>query len=163
MSLTSNYFQVPNSVFDELDLTPHERAVLLYLLRLGQHCYPSHAKIAKKTGIGTSSVKKALNSLFGKGLIFWKSGHTNQSNVYTLNMAAICFGRKVNDHDSKGVQTPVKTQPADESSASSSEADQFDDLMADVSSNDAKLAVTAESDFQNVFQFSSHRKSEGHG
>lgn len=88
----SNYFILPNQIFDE-DLTTSEFVVYSYLEKCSDkshRCIPSRRTIARQCNISVSTVNKALNGLIDKGLIdktsrFDFSKEQQQlSNIYTL-------------------------------------------------------------------------------
>lgn len=90
-----NYFSLPNEVY-MLGLKPRELAVYSYLLRCENRetyqCHPSYKTIGNATGMGTTTVQKAVRGLEDKCLIYTepttvttKDGKTrNGSLLYTI-------------------------------------------------------------------------------
>ena len=90
-----NYFALPNEIF-QLGLTPGELAVYSFLLqcenRETYQCYPSYRTIGQAVGLTRNTVKKYVDSLVDKGLIyteptsiFTKAGKKqNGSLLYTI-------------------------------------------------------------------------------
>jgi predicted transcriptional regulator len=90
-----NYFPLPNEIF-QLGLTPGELAVYSFLLqcenRETYQCYPSYRTIGQAVGLTRNTVKKYVDSLVDKGLIyteptsiFTKAGKKqNGSLLYTI-------------------------------------------------------------------------------
>ena len=68
-----NYFPLPNEIFT-LDLTPGEIAVYAYLMRCEDRetyqCHPSYATIGDAVGMSRNTVKKNVDKLIEKCLIF---------------------------------------------------------------------------------------------
>ena len=89
------YFPLPKSIF-RLDLSTGEIAVYAFLMycedRKTFQCHPSYATIGEATGMSKNTVKKYVESLERKGLIYTeptkvktKDGRThNGSLLYTL-------------------------------------------------------------------------------
>lgn len=89
-----DYFQTPNMIFDnpELNLTPYEKLVYIYLCRCsnqGAEAYPGYMGIARKCGISKSTAKTAVGRLKDKGLIRVtkrpKANKDNLPNLYKVN------------------------------------------------------------------------------
>lgn len=87
------FFLLPNDIHDH-DLTNKEFVILTYLVRCKDHdnkCYPSRAKIAKKSKTKSLiTVDKCLKSLEEKGYIhkihqYDHSGKGQLSNIYFIN------------------------------------------------------------------------------
>ena len=90
-----DYFPLPKSIF-RLDLSTGEIAVYAFLMycedRKTFQCHPSYATIGEATGMSKNTVKKYVESLERKGLIYTeptkvktKDGRThNGSLLYTL-------------------------------------------------------------------------------
>ena len=70
------YFPLPNEIF-QLGLTPGELAVYAFLMRCENRktyqCYPSYRTIGEAVGISRNTVKKHVDSLVEKQLIFTES------------------------------------------------------------------------------------------
>ena len=68
-----NYFPLPNEIFT-LNLTPGEIAVYAYLMRCEDRetyqCHPSYAKIGAAVGMSRNTVKKNVDGLIEKCLIY---------------------------------------------------------------------------------------------
>lgn len=71
--LNGNYFSLPNEVY-MLVLKPRELAVYSFLLRCENRetyqCHPSYKTIGNATGMGTTTVQKAVRGLEDKCLIY---------------------------------------------------------------------------------------------
>ena len=90
-----HYFSLGNEVF-LLGLKPREFVVYAFLLRCedrkSYQCYPSYRRISEATGMGVSTVQKAVRALEDKCLIYTepttvitKDGLTrNGSLLYTI-------------------------------------------------------------------------------
>ena len=67
------YFPLPNEIF-QLGLTPGELAVYAFLMRCENRktyqCYPSYRTIGEAVGMSRNTVKKHVDSLVEKQLIF---------------------------------------------------------------------------------------------
>ena len=67
------YFPLPNEIF-HLGLTPGELAVYAFLMRCENRktyqCYPSYRTIGEAVGLSRNTVKKYVDSLVEKQLIF---------------------------------------------------------------------------------------------
>ena len=70
-----NYFPLPNEIF-QLGLTPGELAVYSFLLKCENRetyqCYPSYRTIGEAVGMSRNTVKKHVDSLVEKRLIYTK-------------------------------------------------------------------------------------------
>lgn len=68
-----NYFPLPNEIFT-LNLTPGEIAVYAYLMRCedreNYQCHPAYATIGKAVGMSKNTVKKHVDKLIEKCLIY---------------------------------------------------------------------------------------------
>ena len=68
-----NYFPLPNEIFT-LNLSPGEIAVYAYLMRCEDRetyqCHPAYATIGKAVGMSKNTVKKHVDSLIEKCLIY---------------------------------------------------------------------------------------------
>ena len=68
-----NYFPLPNEIF-QLGLTPGELAVYSFLLKCENRetyqCYPSYRTIGEAVGMSRNTVKKHVESLMDKRLIY---------------------------------------------------------------------------------------------
>lgn len=68
-----NYFPLPNEIF-QLGLTAGEIAVYSYLMRSENRetyqCYPSYRTIGEAVGVSRNTVKKYVDSLIDKRLIY---------------------------------------------------------------------------------------------
>ena len=68
-----NYFPLPNEIFT-LNLTPGEIAVYAYLMRCEDRetyqCHPAYATIGKAVGMSKNTVKKHVDKLIEKCLIY---------------------------------------------------------------------------------------------
>lgn len=90
-----NYFPLPNEIF-HLGLTSGELAVYAFLLqcenRKTYQCYPSYRTIGDAVGMSRNTVKKNVDSLIEKQLIYTepttvklKDGRTRNGNLlYTI-------------------------------------------------------------------------------
>lgn len=71
-----NYFPLPNEIF-QLGLTAGEIAVYSYLMRSenreSYQCYPSYRTIGEAVGMSRNTVKKYVDSLIDKRLIYTES------------------------------------------------------------------------------------------
>ena len=93
--IPGDYFPLPKSIFN-LDLSSGEIVVYAYLMycedRKTFQCHPSYTTIGNATGMSKNTVKKYVDSLERKGLIYTeptkvktKDGRThNGSLLYTL-------------------------------------------------------------------------------
>lgn len=86
-----NYFPLPNEIFT-LNLTPGEIAVYAYLMRCEDRktyqYHPSYAKIGAAVGMSRNTVKKHVDSLIEKCLIYtepttvqWENGQIRNRNL----------------------------------------------------------------------------------
>lgn len=87
-SLSKEFFQSPNAVFDNpgLGMRCHEKLVYLYLSRCsnqGADAFPGYGKIAKKCSIGRSTAIRAVRGLKEKNFISVKP-RPNKSNLYIV-------------------------------------------------------------------------------
>ncbi|EHQ5231641.1 helix-turn-helix domain-containing protein [Listeria monocytogenes] len=89
---TSNFFQVPNAIYDNADLNVYELAILQYLFRLSNNnkAYPALTTIAKMVKCSKPTVIKSLESLMNKGYLTKQSNKTKNGNssvniYYLLN------------------------------------------------------------------------------
>ena len=68
-----NYFPLPNEIF-QLGLTPGELAVYAFLLKCENRetyqCYPSYRTIGEAVGMSRNTVKKHVDSLVDKRLLY---------------------------------------------------------------------------------------------
>lgn len=86
---TENYFRLPNKIFD-VGLTPIQFMIYAYLVCCAGskgYCWPSHATISRKTGIGKTSVQEHLKILLQRQMLDkgkHKNAHGHTNNVYTL-------------------------------------------------------------------------------
>ena len=68
-----NYFPLPNEIF-QLGLTPGELAVYAFLLKCENRetyqCYPSYRTIGEAVGMSRNTVKKHVDSLVEKRLLY---------------------------------------------------------------------------------------------
>lgn len=93
---SGNYFLAPKSIFS-LGLSSGEITLYLYLMfcedRNTYKCYPSYSTIGKATGMSNNTVRKYVESLERRGLIFTehttvitKDGRTHNGSLrYTIN------------------------------------------------------------------------------
>ena len=83
-----NYFPLPNEIFT-LDLTPGEIAVYAYLMRCEARetyqCHPSYATIGDAVGMSRNTVKKNVDKLIEKCLIFTESTTVTLANGLVRN------------------------------------------------------------------------------
>ena len=83
-----NYFPLPNEIFT-LDLTPGEIAVYAFLMRCEDRktyqCHPSYATIGKAVGMSRNTVKKNVDKLIEKCLIFTESTTVTLANGLVRN------------------------------------------------------------------------------
>lgn len=94
MNLTTNYFKMPNNIFD-LGLTPSEFVVVTYLTRLENNnnkAFPSYKTIAENCNISERTAKTVVKSLVEKGLLlkverFIEKNNKkyNDTNLYKLS------------------------------------------------------------------------------
>lgn len=72
-SAIRNYFPLPNEIF-QLGLTPGELAVYAFLLKCENRetyqCYPSYRTIGEAVGMSRNTVKRHVDSLVDKRLIY---------------------------------------------------------------------------------------------
>ncbi|EPY9145624.1 helix-turn-helix domain-containing protein [Listeria monocytogenes] len=87
---TSNFFQVPNEIYDRAELNVYELAILQYLFRLSNNhkAFPSFKKISDTVNCSVPTIIKNIESLIAKGYLSKesrknKNGSTT-SNIYTL-------------------------------------------------------------------------------
>lgn len=97
------YFPLPNEIF-QLGLTPGELAVYAFLMRCENRktyqCYPSYRTIGEAVGISRNTVKKHVDSLVEKQLIFTEpttvtlkdGSKRNGSLLYTIRPLADARG-----------------------------------------------------------------------
>ena len=92
--LTEGYFQVPNAIFDNLDLglSRYEKIIYIYLCRCGNQgadAYPGYTGIARRCGISRPVAVSAVKGLEKRNLITVirrpKSNRSNESNLYLVN------------------------------------------------------------------------------
>lgn len=82
------YFDAPDQIYDVTNISGYAKCVYLYLCRCADskaQSYPSHAKIAGRTGFSISTVRRAIEELIEVGLLT-KGVRSNggASNLYTL-------------------------------------------------------------------------------
>ena len=108
--IPGDYFPLPKSIFN-LDLSSGEIVVYAYLMycedRKTFQCHPSYTTIGNATGMSKNTVKKYVDSLERKGLIYTeptkvktKDGRThNGSLLYTIQpikpVEEACFEKKL--------------------------------------------------------------------
>lgn len=82
-------------LLENRDLRSPDRHVLLMLAFRHNHttkiCNPSHKRIAKDTGLGVSTVKRALHVLRQAGFITWKAQQKTGSNENERNQYSIPY------------------------------------------------------------------------
>lgn len=123
---TSNFFQVPNEIYDRAELNVYELSILQYLFRLSNNhkAFPSLSKISETVKCSKPTVTKSIASLMEKGYLAKESRKRDNgsaaSNVYfLLNPSKGDLQGVVNEvyHPSKGdlqgvvneVYTPINT------------------------------------------------------
>jgi len=99
------YLKLHHFVFD-LGLKPSELVVLIYLLKFGSRCWPSHDNIANSTCQSVRTVKRALASLNSRGLVSWQSGYTGRSNRYFVQLPTPTIEAKVTAKSCSGSSVP---------------------------------------------------------
>jgi len=85
------YFTVDNIVIDEYgeQLGPHGLAVYMALCRFAnadQECWPSHATVAKRTGMSRRQVGREIAKLAGLSLILVTPQYDTESQVHRSNL-----------------------------------------------------------------------------
>lgn len=86
----SNFFQVPNAIYDNKELDVYQITILLYLFRLSNdsEAFPSLGNITDFTGVSRPKVIKTINDLIAKGYIQKKTrknkNGSSTSNLYIL-------------------------------------------------------------------------------
>ena len=91
MSSTDGFVMVPNWLIDDSDLTLHELAVYMVLLRFRDHktgeCFPSLSTIADRARVSRETVKRTIPQLEKKGMVKVsrkKQGTKNLPNLYRV-------------------------------------------------------------------------------
>lgn len=94
MTGTDGFIRVPNWLLDDSDLTLHEFAVYVALLRFRDSktgkCFPGMTTIADRARVSRETVKRTIPKLVDKGLITVtkrREGVKNLPNVYTVAVA----------------------------------------------------------------------------
>ncbi|AKV86386.1 hypothetical protein AKG07_08815 [Microbacterium sp. CGR1] len=94
MAATDGWVRVPNWLIDDSDLSSHELAVYIVLLRFRDHktgtCFPGMATIADCARVSRDTVKRTIPLLEQRGLIRVtkrKVGTKNLPNVYEVAVA----------------------------------------------------------------------------
>lgn len=112
---TDGFVRLPNWLIDESDLTLHELAVYIVLLRFRDHrtgkCFPGISSIADRARISTKSVHRAIKGLEDRHMIRVERRSTvteNRPNVYTVAFAA---DTKPADNSARGKRVPKRTRP----------------------------------------------------
>jgi uncharacterized phage protein (TIGR02220 family) len=80
------YFRVDDAIFDQ-GLSIYAFAVYVFMCRCADSkgmSFPSHALMAKKTGMGRTRLKEALAELRLCGLLTWAIGRDSGVNTYTV-------------------------------------------------------------------------------
>ena len=92
-SKLQNYFPVPNEIFS-LGLTDGEILVYTFLMRCEDRktfkCHPSYATICEAIGRSKNSVKKYVQGLEKKGLIFTEPTKVNTKDGRVRN-GSLCY------------------------------------------------------------------------
>ena len=92
-SKLQNYFPVPNEIFS-LGLTDGEILVYTFLMRCEDRktykCHPSYATICEAIGRSKNSVKKYVQGLEKKGLIFTEPTRVNTKDGRVHN-GSLCY------------------------------------------------------------------------
>ena len=73
IDIPKGWFPTPNSLVDDNKLNPNERITYENLLRhrgTGTKAFPSQDTLAREGNMSVSSVKRALNGLRDKGLVY---------------------------------------------------------------------------------------------
>ena len=79
-----NFTQISNVLIRSPKFNVYEYRVLTFLISFNP-CYPSHADLAKGTGLNRKTVYRALKSLREKGAIDWRQGAKGRNNHYFVN------------------------------------------------------------------------------
>lgn len=83
--MSSRFLKLPHSIAKSKGLSLSEFRVLIYIMCFDPS-YPSHALIAKETGLNKNTVNKALRGLKLKNVIVWSKGNSRgKSNRYKFN------------------------------------------------------------------------------
>lgn len=81
-TLTENYTKIPNSVARNPNITPHAKAIYLFI-RSFSPSFPGYKRILKETGIGSkSTISKSLVELQNLKLIRVVDSPNHKSNLY---------------------------------------------------------------------------------
>lgn len=94
MAKTDGFVKVPNWLIDDADLTAHEFAVYVVLLRFRDPktgtCFPGMTTIADRARISRKTVERVIPQLEAKGMIQVRRRSTlteNLPNIYTVALA----------------------------------------------------------------------------
>lgn len=95
-----NYFPLPNEIFT-LNLSPGEIAVYAYLMRCEDRetyqCHPAYATIGKAVGMSRNTVKKNVDGLIEKCLIYTEPTHVQWENGQIRNGNLLFTIRPIQD------------------------------------------------------------------
>jgi len=83
----NKFTQVPNSILHDNSISQSARFLYTVLLSFAwnkKKVFPSHDRLAEKTGYSERTVKRCLIELREKKLISWKRRGFNKTNIYTL-------------------------------------------------------------------------------
>ena len=116
-ALKTNYFQVPNEIFD-LDLPNNEKLAYIYLCRCGNQgsdAFPSYTTIARKCGISRMTAVRVIKNLESKNLIKVerrpKSNKDNHPNKYHLPSITVIPGASITETPASNTVIPYKELP----------------------------------------------------
>lgn len=101
--LGSGWFSVPNHIWEENDLSLHEKAVLTNIMRrLGNDgaAFPSRERIGKDTDMSTRTVQRSLKSLTEKGCLI-SQRRKRRSSIYQLGHSLRAFLLKCHSDTSR--------------------------------------------------------------
>lgn len=122
MSKTDGFVMIPNWLIDDSDLTLHELAVYMVLLRFRDHktgeCFPGLSTIAKRARISLRTVVRTIPELEKKGMIQVsrrKQGTKNLPNVYKVAVPKGAPKRPSFSADAEGGSDTQALPPVDNS------------------------------------------------
>ena len=78
-----NFTQIPNEICREKNLTPNEKAILIFI-RSFNPSWPSYDDIKEGTGLSRKTVGILLKELKKQNIITWSSGRTGLNNTYSM-------------------------------------------------------------------------------
>ena len=106
-----NYFPLPNEIF-QLGLTPGELAVYAFLLKCENRetyqCYPSYRTIGEAVGMSRNTVKKHVDSLVEKRLVYAEQTTVTLKDGTKRNGSLLYTIRPIQEAKEYYVEQPAK-------------------------------------------------------